>query len=100
MVVLGSDQFPAFYSRSVATRLHAACDDAAAAAAVLEATWGDLKLARACIANPSPQTTRFRAGDRWVILGALSELNERAIVGQAVTPFLLSRIVEQTGGAA
>jgi pseudouridine-5'-phosphate glycosidase len=52
-----------------------------------------------CIANPISKEDEIPADEMdGVILEALAELRERSIVGQAVTPFLLSRIVEQTGG--
>ena len=100
VVVLGSDQFPAFYSRSSGYPAPRHVDNAATAAALLEATWGELRLERGiCIANPISTDDEIPAGEiDGVIAEALRELNARGIVGQAVTPFLLSRIVEQTGG--
>jgi pseudouridine-5'-phosphate glycosidase len=100
VVVMGSDQFPAFYSRSSGHPAPRSVDDAATAARVLDATWSELKLQRGiCIANPIPPADEIPSHEiDGVIVEALTELNERGISGQAVTPFLLSRIVEQTGG--
>ena len=44
VIVIGSDEFPAFYSRSSGHGAPRSVDDAAAAAAVLDATWGSLKM--------------------------------------------------------
>ena len=100
VVVIGSDQFPAFYSRSSGFPAPHSVDDAATAAAVLEATWSGLQLRRGiCLANPISEDDEIPAREiDGVIVEALTELDARGIVGQAVTPFLLSRIVEQTGG--
>jgi pseudouridine-5'-phosphate glycosidase len=100
VVVIGSDQFPAFYSRTSGLPAPRSVDDVATAAAVLDATWNGLQLQRGlCIANPISPEDEIPSGEiDGVIIEALTELNARGIVGQEVTPFLLSRIVEQTGG--
>lgn len=100
VVVLGSDQFPAFYSRSSGHPAPRRVDDARQAAAVLDATWRGLQLRRGiCVANPISEDDEIPASEiDGVIIEALIELTEQRIVGQAVTPFLLSRIVERTGG--
>jgi pseudouridylate synthase len=100
VVVLGSDQFPAFYSRSSGQPAPRHVDTPAQAAAMLEATWAGLQLHRGvCIANPISIDEEIPAGEiDGFISEALDELSARGIVGQAVTPFLLSRIVEHSGG--
>ncbi len=100
VVVVGSDEFPAFYSRSSGLPAPRRVDTALETAAVLDATWRGLQLHRGvCIANPIPAEDEIPAGEiDGVITEALAELSARGIVGQAVTPFLLSRIVDQTGG--
>jgi pseudouridine-5'-phosphate glycosidase len=100
VVVVGSDEFPAFYSRSSGLPAPHRVDTASQIAAMLDATWRDLQLARGvCIANPIPLTDEIPAGEiDGVIAEALDALSAQGISGQAVTPFLLSRIVEQTGG--
>jgi pseudouridine-5'-phosphate glycosidase len=100
VVVLGSDQFPAFYSRSSGHPAPRRVDDASQAAAVLDATWRGLQLHRGiCVANPISEDDEIPAAELDdVITEALDELTRQSIVGQAVTPFLLSRIVERTGG--
>ncbi|MEA3184823.1 MAG: pseudouridylate synthase, partial [Ilumatobacteraceae bacterium] len=100
VVVLGSDEFPAFYSRSSGRPAPRRLDTPAQAAALLAATWNGLQLHRGiCIANPISTDDEIPADEiDGVISEALHELDARGITGQAVTPFLLSRIVEQTGG--
>jgi pseudouridine-5'-phosphate glycosidase len=100
VVVLGSDEFPAFYSRSSGRPAPRRLDTPAQAAALLSATWNGLQLHRGiCIANPISTDDEIPADEiDGVISEALHELDARGITGQAVTPFLLSRIVEQTGG--
>jgi pseudouridine-5'-phosphate glycosidase len=100
VVVVGSDQFPAFYSRTSGQPAPRIVDDACEAAAVLDATWNALQLRRGVlIANPiSPEDEIPSREIDSVIVEALMELDEQGVVGQAVTPFLLSRIAERTGG--
>ncbi len=100
VVVVGSDQFPAFYSRTSGQPAPRRVSDVREAAAVLDATWGELKLRRGIlIANPISVEDEIPSPEiDGVILDALKELDDQGIVGQAVTPFLLSRIAERTGG--
>jgi pseudouridylate synthase len=100
VVVVGSDQFPAFYSRTSGQPAPRKVDDARQAAAVLDATWGALKLQRGIlIANPISSADEIPSREiDGVVADALLELDAQGIVGQAVTPFLLSRIAERTGG--
>ena len=100
VVVVGSDEFPAFYSRSSGQPSPRKVAHAKQAAAVLDATWRGLQLSRGvCIANPIPVDYEIPAEEiNSVIAEALAELSAQRITGQAVTPFLLSRIVDHTGG--
>ena len=98
--MLGSDEFPAFFSRSSGQPAPRRVDDARSAARFLDATWHQLQLQRGiCVANPIPADDEVPAAEiDDVIAGALEDLTAQGITGQAVTPFLLSRIVEQTAG--
>jgi pseudouridine-5'-phosphate glycosidase len=100
VVVFDSDDFPAFYSRSSGLPAPRRLDTAAEIAALLDATWRELRLIRGvCIANPIAVADEIPADEiDDVINEALTELSAQGIVGQAVTPFLLSRIVDQTAG--
>ncbi|HEY4607556.1 MAG TPA: pseudouridine-5'-phosphate glycosidase [Ilumatobacteraceae bacterium] len=100
VVVLGSDEFPAFFSRASGHPAPRRIDDAQQVAALLTATWGGMQLRRGiCIANPVPFDDEVPAAEiEGVITAALDDLAAGGVTGQAVTPFLLSRIVEQTNG--
>ncbi len=100
VIVNGSDDFPSFYSRISGLPAPRRVDGAASLARVLRATWDELGLdTGVSIANPIPAEHEIPAEEiAAVIEEALSELEARHITGQDVTPFLLGRIVEQTGG--
>lgn len=100
VVVIGSDEFPAFYSRSSGRPAPRRVDTPSQAATLLAAAWRGLQLRRGiCIANPISADDEIPAGEiDGVIAEALEQLAAQGVTGQAVTPFLLSRIVEQTGG--
>ncbi len=100
VIVNGSDDFPSFYSRISGLPAPRRVDGAAALARVLRATWDDLALETGVsIANPIPAEHEIPANEiAAVIEEALGELDARHITGQDVTPFLLGRIVDQTGG--
>ena len=67
---------------------------------MLDATWSVLNLRRGIlIANPISQEDEIPSREiDGVIVDALRDLEAKGIVGQAVTPFLLSRIAERTDG--
>ena len=100
VVVVGNDEFPAFYSRSSGHPAPRQVDDAKQCALVLDAAWQGLQLQRGlCIANPIPVDDEIPASEiDGLITEALDELAAQGIVGQAVTPFLLTRIFDKTGG--
>jgi pseudouridine-5'-phosphate glycosidase len=100
VVVNGSDEFPSFYSRTSGLPAPRRVDGPAALARVLHATWDELGLTTGIsIANPIPQADEIPAGEIAAAIDeALGELDARGIEGQHVTPFLLSRVTEQTGG--
>jgi pseudouridylate synthase len=66
----------------------------------MHAAWTTLGLTTGIsIANPIPVDDEIPADDIGsVIEEALRELDARGIVGQDVTPFLLGRVVDSTGG--
>jgi pseudouridine-5'-phosphate glycosidase len=100
VVVNGSDDFPSFYSRASGFGSPRRLDGATEIAAFLDATWHTLGLTTGIsIANPIPAGDEILAADIDAVIGdALDDLERHGIVGQDVTPFLLNRIVETTGG--
>lgn len=99
VIAYGQDEFPAFWSRSSGLPAPLRMDSAAeiAAAHALKARLG-LKGGQ-LVANPIPEADEL---PRAVILphieAALAEADAKAIAAKAVTPFLLQRIFELTGG--
>ncbi len=69
-------------------------------ARVMHATWDQLGLSTGInIANPIPAADEIPASEIGAVIDdALADLTERGITGQDVTPFLLKRVVERTGG--
>ena len=100
VVVNGSDDFPSFYSRVSGFPAPRRLDGAEEIAAFMHAAWTTLQLTTGIsVANPIPLADEIPAHEiDDVINTALHELDAQGIVGQDVTPFLLGRVVEHTGG--
>ncbi len=100
VVVNGSDEFPSFYSRTSGLPAPRRLDGADEIAAFLDAAWNDLGLVTGVsIANPIPAADEIPADEiSGLIEAALADLDAQGVVGQDVTPFLLSRIVAATEG--
>lgn len=100
VIGLGTDTLPGFYTRSsglpIDVRVETPRDAAAiiAAAERMDARHGVL------VVVPVPEEAEFPAEDaEAAIRQATSEADLRGIHGKAVTPFLLERVAELTGGA-
>ena len=100
VIVNGSDDFPSFYSRSSGLPAPRRVDGPAELAAVLHAAWDVLGLqCGISIANPIPVEHEVPAAEISAYIDeALADLDAEGIVGQDVTPFLLKRVTERTGG--
>lgn len=98
VVGYGTDEFPAFYSIESGLRTSARVADAAGAAALARAHWalggGGILLA----APPPPENALPRREVEAWIAQALGEAEAQGIHGQAVSPFLLARVAELSGG--
>jgi len=96
-----TDDFPAFYSLSSGLKASARADSPAQAAAIARAHW-DLGMPSAVlVANPPPEEDALPSEQvSGAIETALTEAHAGGIRGQAVTPFLLQRVSELTGGAS
>jgi pseudouridine-5'-phosphate glycosidase len=97
----GTGEFPAFYNRRSGLRVDARVDSPQEAAAVIRAS-RELGLPGGLlIAVPVPAAFEVPAQDlEAAIAAALDEAHRQGIEGSASTPFLLSRVAEQTGGAS
>ena len=95
----GTDRFPAFFSRDSGLALDARADGPETAAAIMAAHW-DLGLSSGLlIGNPVPEADGLAPEEveTW-IQTALGEAEAAAITGAEVTPFLLGRLTELSGG--
>ena len=95
----GQENFPAFYTRDSGFRADYRIDDAAQQARFLRAKW-DLGLAGGVvIGTPVPEEAAMDRGeiDR-ITQQALDQAAAQGLTGKALTPFLLDRIQQLTGG--
>ncbi len=99
VVGFGCDDFPAFYSRTSGLPVPERADTAGEIAAMLRAKWEMADEGGVLVANPIPVEFEIPAARiEGAIDRALAEANASGVVGAAVTPFLLSRLAEITGG--
>jgi pseudouridine-5'-phosphate glycosidase len=96
-----TSEFPAFYSRSSGLALGLRADTPQEIAALLGAQ-SALGLPQGIlVANPIPAEWEIpREEMEGFVEEALAELQARGVTGKEVTPFLLSRVVELSGGSA
>jgi pseudouridylate synthase len=99
VVGYGTDEFPAFYSRSSGHMLTQRCDTPGEVANLMRAKWA-MKLAGGIVvANPIPAADEIPHADIAPhIQNAVAEADRAGIHGKDVTPFLLKRIAEITAG--
>jgi pseudouridine-5'-phosphate glycosidase len=99
VVGFGTSDFPAFYCRSSGLPAPLRVDSAQEIAGMLRAQRALGFPQGILVANPVPREHEIPAAtmDAW-ISAALRDLEARGISGKAVTPFLLGRIVELSGG--
>jgi len=99
VVTLGGGEFPAFFSARSGVRSPDAVASPAAAAALLAASRALRLRNGAVIAVPPPATLEGDAAEA-AIQTALLEAAAAGVSGRDVTPFLLRRVAELTGGAS
>ncbi len=96
-----TNEFPAFYSVSSGMALSVRVNSAEEVAILAQTHW-DLGLSGSIlIAVPPPEDVALDSGFvESAIREALDEAQKKCIRGQSVTPFLLSRVSELTGGSS
>ncbi|GAA1679017.1 pseudouridine-5'-phosphate glycosidase [Microbacterium lacus] len=95
----GTDVFPSFWLRESAYTLDWRVDDAAEVAAIMRAQDALGNRQGIVVANPVPADQAWDPDEHDRVLAqALAEADAAHITGKAVTPFLLLRIVELSGG--
>jgi pseudouridine-5'-phosphate glycosidase len=101
VVAVGQDDVPGFYARSSGIRAPASVPDARAAATFV-ATHLDLGIGGAVlVCAPVPADAALPdAVARDAIERAVLEADESSIAGPTLTPWLLGRIADMTGGAS
>ena len=99
VVGYGTDDFPAFYSRSSGHKVSMRCNTPQEIAAMMKAKWAmDLK-GGIVIANPIPHEAEIPSAEiAPTIAKAITEAKAQNITGKNVTPFLLKRLAEITQG--
>jgi pseudouridine-5'-phosphate glycosidase len=99
VVGLGTDEFPAFYSRASGLAVPMRLDTAAEVAAMMKAKWNLGLKGGIVVANPIPGADEIPSAEITPhITRALAEAKDQGIAGKNVTPFLLKRITEITAG--
>ena len=96
VLAFGTDDFPAFYARSSGLKVDHRFDTPAELAAVIAHHRALGAGSGLLIANPIPAAHALDLDD--TIASAIAEASARGIGGKALTPFLLARINDISGG--
>ncbi|MFI5370777.1 MAG: pseudouridine-5'-phosphate glycosidase [Candidatus Eisenbacteria bacterium] len=98
---LRTDEFPAFYRRSSGLPVDRRFDSVDAVARAIRAHWELGASGGVLVANPIPEEDEMPAATYESALeGAFADAAEARVTGRALTPFLLERMRERTGGAS
>ena len=94
-----TDTFPAFYARSSGLPVSVRLDDPKKVAELMAAKWGLGLAGGVLITTPVPEESAMETAEiETVIQQAVSEARRAGIISKGVTPFLLRRILQETGG--
>lgn len=99
VIGVGQPGFPAFFTRESGFKADFQMDGALEQAAFIQTKWALGLAGGVVVANPVPEASAMPKEeiDR-ITEQALGEAAQRGVTGKAVTPFLLARIKELTGG--
>jgi pseudouridylate synthase len=99
VVGFGTDEFPAFYSRSSGHAVPMRCDSAGEVARLMRAKWDMGLRGGIVVANPIPLSAEIPAvAIEPVVEAAVAKAYSAGIHGKELTPFLLSEIATVTAG--
>ncbi len=99
VIGVGTSDFPAFYRRSSGLRVDARVDSIEALAAAINAHLALGVGSGVLVANPIPEEDELpRDVSESALASALADVDARGLSGREVTPFLLERLRELTGG--
>jgi len=94
-----TDEFPAFYSRESGLGVSVRLDNPKEIAEFAQTHWNLGMRSAILVTNPVPETESISKSEMEPIIAkASAEAIQQGIHGQKLTPFLLSRISELTGG--
>ena len=94
-----TDELPAFYTARSEIELEHRVESAAELAKILREHWGELEGKGVLVANPIPvEAALDEAMIGTAILQALGDAETRGITGKRLTPYLLQRLANVTGG--
>lgn len=97
----GTTEFPAFYTRASGLLLEASAGSAVEVAAMINAKWAMGLEGGVLITVPIPEEAALPADSiHQAVEQALAAAEWQGIRGKAVTPFLLAKVVEITGGSS
>ena len=95
----GTEELPAFWSRSSGIMLTDRADDVEEIASRMSIKWALGLAGGLLIANPVPEAAEIKAETlEAAIAEALDEARQKGIIGKDATPFLLDRIRQKTDG--
>ncbi len=100
VVGLGTDTLPGFYTRSTGLPIDVRVETPREAAAIIAAAGKIDAQHGILVVVPAPASDAAAAGIDEAIDRAVADADARRIRGKAVTPFLLTRVSELTGGAS
>lgn len=99
VIGVGTDEFPAFYCRRSGHKLDYAAKDEAEIAAILKAKWALGMDGGVLIANPIAEADGLDFDYMEGIINvALEAADAAGVHGKDITPFLLAKVKELTGG--
>lgn len=101
VVGYGTDEFPAFYATGSGLPVTVRVETAGEVAAIARAHWASGLESAVLVVAPCPESAAIPAGeiDPWID-EAVAEASRSGITGARLTPFLLARIAERSGGRA
>ena len=101
VVGLGTEEFPAFYTASSGLPLEYSASSVEEVAKLLRAHWAMRPNCGAIVAVPVPEGKGMDRAEVEELVGkAQKEAEEKGVKGKGLTPFLLKRLVELSGGKA
>lgn len=99
VVTVGQDGFPAFYSRESGFPSPLRIDEPEAIARMIRTKWEIGMRSAVLVANPIPAECEIPSSTMEEIIGeALVSAGGKKVAGKELTPFLLQKISERTGG--